>query len=131
MKTPVLLLAGAALGIAIVVACGDDSPTDADAAMCDCPAAEPPLAGRITIAPNATVALSAQSNVTWGRGCDEGEILLGGSCLLETQDPEITLSESGVQTLPGLPPAWRCVWNNPTARDNVGEVRVICLAPAN
>ena len=41
------LAAGVGVGIALVLSCGDDSPGDADAAVCDCPAAEAPLAGRV------------------------------------------------------------------------------------
>ena len=61
-KSILLLLSGATAGIAFVISCGDnwhlsadaavdataDAPKTPDAApVCDCPAAEPPIAGRL------------------------------------------------------------------------------------
>jgi len=38
-----LIVAGVIAGIALVLSCGDDSLHNADAAVCDCPTAEPPI----------------------------------------------------------------------------------------
>lgn len=135
LRTPLLLFSGAVLGAAIVVACGDDSPTDVDAAdggtSCDCPAAEPPLDGRITIRNlEAPVELSASSSGTQSLRCGVGETLLTGSCRLATMDPEVTLSEAGLDENSPDDIGWRCVWNNATPRANTGIVRVLCLSPS-
>lgn len=136
MRAPLLILTGAFLGAGIVVACGDDSPADVDAQdaspTCDCPSAEPPLAGRITIDDVFVVEVPLPANDSAGNGvtCPAGKTLLSGSCRLQTADPEVTLSEAGFNdATPGLI-SWDCAWNNPTPRANTGIVRVMCLSPA-
>lgn len=82
MRLPSVLaamLCSALGGAVLVIACSDDSPGDADAAVCDCPAAEPPVAGRIQwvtvdVTVNAMAAESANAN------CPPGAKLLGGGC---------------------------------------------------
>lgn len=138
LRTPVLLFTlGATFGAVVVVACGDDSPNDVDAAdaddlTCDCAPAEPPLAGRIVIQEiTAPVTLPAGGFGVQGLQC-VGGTLLTGSCRLNTlgPEPEVTLSEAGLDDrTPGVI-AWQCVWNNPTPREIMGEVRVLCLMPA-
>ncbi len=60
MKTLIIALVGAAVACALILSCGNDSPGDADAhTTCDCPAAEPPLSGRI-VRVTETLALAAQ-----------------------------------------------------------------------
>ena len=132
MKTPLLLLMGAGLGIALVFACGNDAPTDADAAAhCDCPAAEPPLDGRIVITAEATADIPAQDVGAQSVRCPDGATPLGGSCTLETSIArDITLSEAGFKFSTPDDPVWTCVWNNPTTTPNVGIVRAVCLLPA-
>lgn len=127
-RTPLLVVTGAALGIGLILACGDDSPTDADAAVCDCPAAEPPLAGRIILSDESTSPIPALGSTSQSNECPTGATLLSGSCLLETIDNEVTLSQSGFEVFDDT--VWVCRWNNPTSQANVGKVRVICLMPA-
>lgn len=126
IRVPIILLAGAACGIGLVLACGDDSPSDADAAVCDCPASEPPLDGRIAQRPEVTAAIAANSDALQSNNCLLGTTLISGGCTLQTPDPLITLSESG----PADDRTWLCRWNNPTGNANVGVVKVICLTPA-
>jgi hypothetical protein len=126
MRTPlVYLAAGAALGIGIVVACSDDSPSDADAAVCECPAAEPPLSGRVVLH-TTTVPLPPQSNEGDGRVCDAGGMVLTGGCRFELGSQQITLTESGIN-VNGT--GWSCRWNNPTDTPSQAFVQVACLYP--
>jgi hypothetical protein len=126
MRTPlVYLAAGAVLGIGIVVACSDDAPSDADAAVCDCPAAEPPLAGRVVLHTTSR-ALAPQSNEGGIRACDAGGTILTGGCRYELGSQQITLTESGFDDT-GM--GWQCRWNNPTDTPSQAFVQVACLYP--
>ncbi len=131
MRTPILLLAGAALGIAFIFACGDGNQNHVDAApVCDCPAAEPPLAGRIVIEPQTTSPIPAQSSASAGNACPLGATLLSGSCRIQgAGHDQITLSQSGVDVA-GQTQGWDCNWYNPTTTAATGTVQVICLIPA-
>jgi hypothetical protein len=76
------LVVGGVAGVALVVACDDDAALPdaraADAATCNCPAAEPPLAGRIIYVeqtkPVGTGGVTARAN------CGLTGIAIGGSC---------------------------------------------------
>jgi hypothetical protein len=123
-----ILALGAVGGIALVVACSDDSPTDADAAVCDCPAAEPPLTGRI-------VAVRQSNPIVPGSGggaavaCPAGSTILGGACEVETPDARVLLMESRFFRTGN--PQYVCQWSalDATAA-NTGTAEAICLTPA-
>ena len=127
MKTLIIALTGAALACALILSCGNDSPGDADAATCDCPAAEPPLAGRI-VRVSETVALAAQDSGGTNASCATGATLLGGGCDLQTGNDRITVSYASPDG--GGAEAWNCGWNNPTTTANTGIATAICLMPA-
>lgn len=129
------LLAASLAGALIVVACSDDSPTDADAAVCDCPAAEPPItqarvhrvdSGPGTLAPGQSghaVAL-----------CPAGDIVLSGSCFL-SQDPTGLIFMKGSYAVPQdpamAPNGWACdPVNTGTIGDAEYHAQAICLRPA-
>lgn len=123
-----LLAVGAVGGIALIVACSDDSPTDADAAVCDCPAAEPPLAGRI-ISVRVTGPISAGSTGGAAAACPAGSTILGGACEVETSDAKILLRESRIVRSGN--PQYVCLWNSESATvANNGTAEAICLTPA-
>ena len=130
-KTILIGLAGAAIACALILSCGgdDQSGTDARAAdaqtACDCPASEPPLAGRI-VQVTQTVALAAQDTGVAGAACDTGATVLGGGCDLQNADKNITTYKN---TPSSGAAAWNCAWNNPTATANTGIVTAICLTP--
>ena len=127
LKTLVLVLLGAAGATAFILSCSDDAPDDVDAAAaCDCPDAEPPLAGRIVRA-TANGPIEANSPATAQVVCPTGATLLSGTCALEENAPDITLNftEAGTD-LPGFV----CGWNNPTNDANTMIVTAICLVPA-
>ena len=120
-----LLLAGAAGGAAFVVGCSDDSPGDADAAACDCPAAEPPLAGRIRRI-RITEAISPMGTASPGAVCPTGSTVLGGSCRLMTGQQDIYLNQAGIdQDL-----AYLCRWKSMSVQPDTGIAEAICLMPA-
>lgn len=128
MKTLITLAAGAGFAIALLVSCGDDGvAVDAANPVCDCPAAEPPLAGRIYYV---TETNSVPANTRGGTGavCRAGDQLLGGSCT--TADPgarpNIHLDQSGAPELPANP-VWICDFmNNENVLVQIKSV-AICL----
>lgn len=122
------VLAGLFAGVALVVSCSDDSPGNVDADTCNCPAAEPPITGRIKVVDGfQTIA----ANSTGGQGveCPEGSVLLSGSCTTDTVNPlrDVTLSQSGFYS-PGR--EWNCWFKNNEATPVTIKVSVRCLAPA-
>jgi len=120
-----LLVAGAIAGVAFVLSCGDDSPHRADAAVCDCPAAEPPLADRIVQVERPATVLALDVGAG-GAVCPPGAIALGGGCAAAVGTvPQIILEQS----LPGTT-TWDCVWRNPTNAPIEVRAIVRCLKPA-
>ncbi len=127
IKSLVLVLAGAVAAAAFIVACSDDSPGDADAAVCDCPAAEPPLAGRVVRVEDRTTG-SFSVLVPTAR-CPSGATLLGGGCYTEGNEsltPRLIMSgePSGGTT------AYGCRWSNTTMVEVTTVAYAICLVPA-
>lgn len=125
-------LASAAFAVTLVVACSDDSPPPADAqdaAVCDCPAAEPPLQGRIvpvvvpdTVPPMDIAIATAQ--------CQDGGILLGGGCREVGLDGRIVIRSAGPMRIDPNRPGFHCSWlSTSPAAINV-EAEAICLMPA-
>ncbi len=125
----VTLLSGLAAGAASMVACSDDSPGDVDAAVCDCPAAEPPLAGRITSVRSEGAAITADNVNSATASCPEGAIVLGGACELTGTDPNVVTMFSRFGR--GPQQAYQCVWSAGTgAQNNTGFAEATCLTPA-
>jgi hypothetical protein len=126
-RTTLLFVSGAVAGIALVLSCGDSSPRPVDAAdmtTCDCPAAEPPIAGRI-VQVEQMKTIPALDEGAEGVRCPAGAIALSGGCAnLEGQTSQILVEEA----LPG-DTSWDCIWRNPSNAPI--QVRVIarCLKP--
>ncbi|MEZ4402569.1 MAG: hypothetical protein R3B06_21275 [Kofleriaceae bacterium] len=135
MKIVPVAIASALAGALVVVACSDDSPGDADAAVCDCPAAEPPITtGRIHVATDTnTIAPNAGDNAL--AQCQTNEVLLSGGCeiTLDNSAGKMVLVQSYPYTVVGAttPQGWYCTWRN-DAGSGPADVRAIatCLAPA-
>ncbi len=123
----ITLLCGAILGAVVILACSDDSPGNADAATCECPAAEPPLAGRIVRARLTTV-IDPGGNGVQSVGCPGTSTLLGGSCRLMNMDPRIVLISAGLESDNGQ--GYRCQWKSSSPVADTGIVDAICLMPA-
>ena len=135
--TTCLLLAGVALGVGVVVACGDDNPSitdasadDAGSGQCDCPAAEPPLEGRFIQVEN----LTALGNAAFQGStavCPGGTPLLGGGCQVNDFDDNfLHLYQSGNNNDPDGN-TYVCSWTNPNGA-TIDEVRAwaTCYVPA-
>lgn len=121
---------GAIVGVAMVVACSDDSPGDADAAACECPAAEPPLAGRIVSVRSAPNPINPGSGGGQIASCPTGATLLGGACELTTDDPRVLLTSSRILRSGGAE-GYVCNWSALEATvANTCTAEAICLIPA-
>ena len=125
---PVLAVASFAAGVAFVVACSDDGPGNADAASCSCPAAEPPLAGRI-VPITASKAIPANGGALASAGCPQGAVLLGGGCRLNITGA-VVLEEAGPNRDSPSQPAYWCSWKSSAADARMGTAEAICLMPA-
>jgi hypothetical protein len=122
-----LFISGVVTATIAIVACGDDSPEDVDAhAACDCPAAEPPLAGRI-IQRSGDSEVEGMGGESVGAGCETGETLLSGSCTVPDL-PDVALVFSGIAN--GSSNAWACGWRNNGATPVTITATAICLQPA-
>jgi hypothetical protein len=123
------LAAGIAAGVALIVACGDDSPGDVDAAdaACNCPVAEPPLTGRIThVRSNNNLSPGAAGGASVVCPNPATDIVLGGACEVATTDTNVLLLSSRF-----TPGGYRCDWSTVNATmDRTGTAEVVCLTPA-
>lgn len=126
-RTILAAISGAILACSLVLSCSDDSPTTADAHVdCDCPVAEPPLAGRV-VRVTENVPIPVQTGVAFSASCAAGATLIGGGCGLDQASNLMTLVESRPDPASD---AFLCVWYNPTMVANTGIVTAICLNPA-
>ena len=120
---------GATVAVVLLVACSDDSPSDADAAVCDCPAAEPPLAGRITVVQQ-QAAINPGTGGGTGAVCPAGATVLGGGCGMMTPDDRVVLLEATPERTGGLS-GYVCSWSaHDAVSANTGTAEAICLVPA-
>lgn len=132
LRTLSTLVVGLIAGVVLVVACGDDTtPADAaDAATCDCPAAEPPLAGRITAVRSDGTVLANGAGGAVAR-CPAGAIALGGACEALVQDVNVVLLSSRFDRTTPSTPGYRCDWGSiGSTQDRVVTAEVTCLMPA-
>jgi hypothetical protein len=129
MKILLASVSSFVLGLVLVVACSDDSPGDADAAVCDCPAAEPPITNarlvRVTSAPSN---LPAGQGGGQSSGCSQG-LAIAGSCDLDGATAvrsQTHLTDAGLNENNG----YSCNWFNGSAVATTGTATVVCLVPA-
>ncbi len=127
MKTVCASLFAFVLGLALVLSCSDDSPGDADAAVCDCPAAEPPITAQRLVRETTMLAIAAGQGAAPTTTCTRG-IAISGLCELEfgALDNQIPLIEVGLRDSNG----WRCQWFNGSIQATTGSATVVCLVPA-
>lgn len=123
-----LLLAGVFAGVSFVISCSD-SPSNVDAATCDCPAAEPPVPPRIMVVDQTR---AIQGNAAGGTSarCPDGSVLLSGSCTTQDINPQrdVTLNQSGFY-MPGT--EWACEFKNNEATAVTIKASVRCLMPSS
>lgn len=126
-----MMVSGALLSLALILSCDDGSPSDADAASCNCPAAEAPLIGRAKEFEVATTLPPANMEPAYGKKggsalCPEGSLLLSGGCDAAMGTvPDIVLEGSY-----SVGSGWSCSWKN--LSNEPVPVRSIarCLMPA-
>jgi len=137
-KSVLLLACGVIIGIALVISCGDDLTGKVDAAVdvpkldaapvCDCPAAEPPLAGRFVVVSQTQI---IAGNDTGGQGavCPTGAQLISGSCTTDLINPvrNVTLQQSGF--FDNGAGGWACLFRNNEATPVTIRASIICLKP--
>jgi len=116
---------------ALLAACAGDAPAldgaAGDAAGCSCPAAEPPLAGRI-VTRTQTVTIAAMGTAVAAGGCPSGATLLGGGCRLESPD-DIRLLQAGPERSVPDQPGYLCQWLSFSATAGTVTGEAICLLP--
>lgn len=135
MKRLVSILAAALAGAIIVVACSDDSPPDADAATCDCPAAEAPLTATRMHRVDAAVTIATNSIDTPTAGCPAGELFVSGSCYIDVDNTprEVSLMFAGAVPSDATSEArgWTCQFVNRSATATATvRAQALCLRPA-
>jgi hypothetical protein len=127
-RSVALLVTGIAAGVVLIVSCSDDSPGHADAAACECPAAEPPLAGRIQrVTDTVTVAANGDAGVT--AGCPDGASIIGGGCATSPEGSiyDVVLQYSH-QSDSGR--VWECRFHNNMPMVINIRASAYCLVPA-
>jgi len=125
VKSCGLVAAGLVAGVMLVISCSDDSPGTADAASCDCPPAEPPVAERIEIV-TATQTIPANSNGGQSTGCPVGAALLSGGCDTDNGQPaDIQLRMS--TPFDGDLRGWSCWFRNNENVPVTIKVSAVCL----
>jgi hypothetical protein len=127
-KNVSLVVAGCAIGIVLVIACGNDSPGAADAAVCDCAESEAPVPERLMIVEE-VVQLEAMGLGGGGVGCPNDAPVITGSCDVDIPNSGTVLLASGFAKS-STQWSWSCTWSNTTANTFTGTIRAVCLMPA-
>lgn len=130
MKSILLCIASAAAGAVVVVACSDDSPHDADAAVCDCPDSEPPITSeRLHRVNGASTQASPNTITPASAGCPTGEIALSGSCFIDAdRTPRQVWAQASGSLSDG---AWTCNFvNNDLTNTADVHASALCFKPA-
>lgn len=123
---------GVAAGIGLVLSCNGDSPTTADAASCECPAAEAPLSRDRYQIVNNTQTIEPDGRGGTSAACPEDTLFIAGSCTTAELNPvrNLTLEQSGFYSGIGEAREWHCRFKNNEATPVEIKASVICLAPA-
>lgn len=136
MNRLALVFAAGLGGALIVVACSDDSPTRADAATCDCPAAESPItAARLHRVDQAGTIAASNDTATLVADCPQGELLVAGSCYIDVDNTahDVFLTGAGQVPADAAAPAtsWACHWVNKSTTGTANiRAQAVCLKPA-
>jgi hypothetical protein len=130
-KSIALLTAGAAAGISFIWACGNE-PHIADAAVCDCPAAEAPLTADRYMFVDTVFTIPANDVGGNSAVCPDGTLFLAGSCTTAVSSPvrRPTLSQSGFYGAGTQGKSWSCQFKNDDPTPVDVKASVICLKPA-
>ncbi len=127
MKPVLYAVGGAALATALIISCSDDSPTDADAAACECPAAEPPVPARVRTSRGLDGTVNA--NVTGGAfaTCPAGAKFLSGACVVD--DPSVNDIQLWQFRKIADQEGFECTWLSHHPAPQTVHAEVTCLVP--
>ena len=128
MRTLAIFALGLIVGVGVIVACSDDSPPDADAAVeCDCPAAESPWADRLVRRTDMKSIAAGTLSDGVAALCNEGELLIHGSC---SAGGTMFLLDAGSDDMgPTQSSAWGCTYRNDDVNPHDATATVLCLLP--
>lgn len=114
-RKDILMFAGGGFfSLTLLLSCDDGSPSDVDAAVCDCLPSEAPLMGRIQNFERDWTVPPANMAPTFGRQtggseCPAGGVLLSGGCAAAVGAvPDIAIIASHPEGTNG----WGCSWKN-------------------
>jgi hypothetical protein len=129
IKSVVQLSIGTAFGIGMVLSCTNDLPNRSDAATCDCPSSEAPIAGRLVVVESEHDTLAPGERGGPGVMCPLGTQFLSGTCT--AVDPtvleDITLQQFGFNKTSF---SWSCAFKNNKLAAVQVKASVLCLKPA-
>jgi hypothetical protein len=131
MKNLAVFCSGAMFSLLLILSCSDDSPDRADAASCECPSAEAPLAGRMIEVQRDVILPAANIPPKNGQGgesvsCPRGSLLLSGGCAASVGAvPDIVIEASWPAS-----DSWACEWKNNTNEPVPVRAIARCLTPA-
>ena len=127
-KSIVLVTCGGVAGVLLVMSCSD-SPPHADAAVCDCPAAEPPLTASRYEIRDSTFTIPASGTGGTSVGCSTGALFVSGSCTTATLNPikDVTLQQAGFYE---QAEGWNCRFRNNETTPVEIKASIVCLKPA-
>jgi len=124
----VLLSIGAAFGVGTVLSCSDNTPRRSDAATCDCPASEAPIAGRVVVIEGTPQTLQAGSQGVATAGCMPSMQFLSGTCTAidPTVLEDITLQQAIFDKAISV---WGCAFKNNKLTAVQIKATALCLKP--
>lgn len=132
MKSPIYFIIGLMCGIALILSCDDESPSDSDASVtCDCPLTEAPIPPRIQEISDVVTVPPPNLPLEDGRetvsiNCPLGSIVLHAGCSLNDGQTVNAVLE---QSYPGGR-GWLCGWRNTGTEPAQGKIIVRCLNPS-
>jgi hypothetical protein len=131
VKQFAVFCSGAMFSLLLILSCSDDSPDRADAASCECPLAEPPLAGRAIEVQREVTLPAANIPPKNGQGvetvdCPRGSFLLSGGCAASVGAVPDTVIEASWPSSD----SWVCVWKNNSNEPVPVRAIARCLMPA-
>jgi hypothetical protein len=115
---------------------GPNDTVDAATPACECPIAEPPLAGRIVTEVSQGVGnIELGSSATGGACSNPKAVVLSGGCQIAEpaieQSPNVRLVDSfKVVGQPGGQDGWGCTWYNSGTTVGHANMTLTCLNPA-
>lgn len=117
-----LIVVGSVGAVALMLSCSDDSPPDADAAVCDCPT--------LTTVQDVRPAQGGTPGVVFAlAACPAGSTLVGGGCELSGNGSSQLILFMAGRRASLDPPNYGCEWNNPNGETVTTTAWATCQIP--